>query len=78
MSNTIEIHCDTCERTYWFGQGRNLKDRDVTVFNSDRLGNFLYDHKGHILHTTDSDTQDQDCCEYEPDVYKYTQEDFDK
>lgn len=77
MSNTIEIHCDTCATTYWFGQGRAIKGRSVTVFNPDILGNFLWEHKGHILHTTDSDTEGEDCYEYEPDTYKYNKEVFD-
>jgi len=80
MSNTIEIHCDTCKRTYWFGQGRTsnrIKPQNVTVYNPERLGAFLYDHRGHILSTSDSDTGGQDVYEYEPERYDYIKEEWD-
>ena len=80
MSNTIEIHCDTCKKTYWFGQGRALgrnTNKHVTVFNSERLGDFLYNHAGYILSTTNSDTDGEGVYEYEPKRYDYTQEEWD-
>ena len=74
MSNTIEIYCDTCKVKYWFGQGRAsniIKPQTVTVYNSERLGAFLWKHAGHILHTENSDTAGEDVYEYEPNTSNY-------
>jgi len=53
MSNTFDIHCDTCKKTYWFGQTIRNENSNILIYSPDKLGNFLFEHRGHILSVTD-------------------------
>jgi len=53
MSNTYNIHCDTCKMSMWYGQSSGGRKYAYKREGIEPIVEFLFEHGGHKLHSSD-------------------------